>query len=187
MLRQGNERAQRHAADPKAAGFFDPRKRRENATSETIKNHAIQFYKDVSTKIRGESKKGRFRMDMSVKDAHAKWMVLAKLAQVSGGLGQGGTFQRSVAWFRKLRPKDVLVPVLRGNIPMSSRRRRSNKEAGVKSTHHDCEGGSPGCVQVGEDGEEEQVGAASPVIVVATAGASGQSLVDPLVPPPKWL
>ena len=50
MLHKASERAKRYVADPKGTAFFEPRKRRENATSEEVKNHAIQFFKNVSTK-----------------------------------------------------------------------------------------------------------------------------------------
>ena len=181
--------AKRYLADPKGTAFFEPRKRRENATSEEVKNHAIQFFKNVSTKIRGESKKGRYRMDISVKDAHTKWLMLAKLGKSNGGLGQDNKFQRSLTWFRKLRPKEVLVPLPRGNIPTSSRRHQSSQKVSGKGSNRSKN------LHVQEDEKEDDRGgilspaviAATPMSPISAGRVPEQGLVDPLLPPPKWL
>ena len=70
---------------------------------------------------------------------------------------------------------------------MRSRRQKTHEKADAKNSQHDKESEKACYGQEREDKEEDLAGVSSPVKVVATAGASGQSLVDPLVPPPKWL
>ena len=183
LLSKARTRAHAYILDPKSKSFFEPRSRRVDATSKNITDHAKKFYKDVSTKIRGESKCGRFRMDISIKEAHAKWLTLAKLAKTSGGLGQEESFQRSLTWFRKIKPKDVLVPITPGGAPMN--RGWQNRNNSIKHKFG----------QMSQNNAKEAGDADSVVAEASISSSSGGSavlepghgLVDPIVPPPKWL
>ena len=188
MLRKARKRARQYIKNPNGTEFYEPRKRRADYTSETIENHAIKFYMDVSKKIRGESKKGRFRMNISVKDAHAKWLALVKLNEANGGLGlgqedKGKKFQRSLTWFRKLRPKEVLPPSSREIITKNCSRLKNNSKVSVKNNSRG-ETRSTRNTSLELEVNRSSSGAA---VVAAVASAEPLAPVAPMLPPPKWL
>ena len=90
---------------PEPPSYFDPRKKRRDATDQDITAHIRQFYYTVSTQTRKGS--STWRMDMSLKDALRHWIALARLPVANGGLGKSATFRKGLTFFRQLKPSDV--------------------------------------------------------------------------------
>ena len=117
--------------------FYAARNQRKDAVNKDVLDHITKFYYSISSDIAHNKrrKKEQKRMDMTLKDAYAKWISQVRMPIQNGGLNKPSNFVLSYSVFLKAKPTNVKC-MTREYDSETSQRNEWVVNGGVNVGHH---------------------------------------------------